>query len=242
VQTEKPNSDYKSAFKGQTRISGVKTKTAYQVDVLAENLDHPWAIIPFPDRKFLITEKSGKMQIYDESGLRFKSIEGFPEVDDRGQGGLLDVALDPDFSTNQMIFWSFSEKQSDGKNLMAVAKGKLNETLGRIENPEVIFRAKPAMDSKLHFGSRIVFDNDGNLFVSTGERSIIEGRVQAQDLSSALGKIFKITKNGEPAPGNPFVNQENTIPQIYSFGHRNVQSLAIHPETGDLWECEMGPR
>src|SRR5690606_2905642 len=160
VETEKPNSDYKSAFKGQTRISGVKTKTAYQVDVLAENLDHPWAIIPFPDRKFLITEKSGKMQIYDESGLRFKSIEGFPEVDDRGQGGLLDVALDPDFSTNQMIFWSFSEKQSDGKNLMAVAKGKLNETLGRIENPEVIFRAKPAMDSKLHFGSRIVFDKD----------------------------------------------------------------------------------
>ena len=242
VETEKPNSDYKSAFKGQTRISGVKTKTPYQVDVLAESLTKPWAVIPLPDGRLLITEKAGKMQIYDETGLRVKTIEGFPEVDDRGQGGLLDVALDPDFQNNQIIYWSFSEKQSDGKNLMAVAKGKLNESEGKVENPTVIFRAIPAMESTLHYGSRLVFDKDGNLFASTGERSIIEGRVQAQDLSSALGKIFKITKNGEPAPGNPFVNQENAVPQIYSFGHRNVQSLAIHPETGDLWECEMGPR
>jgi len=242
VETEKANSDYKPAFEGQTRIAGIKTKTAYRVDKLGENLNHPWAVIPLPDGRLLITEKAGKMQIYDETGSRIKTIEGFPAVDDRGQGGLLDVALDPDFEDDQMIYWSFSEKQPDGKNLLTVAKGKLNETAGKIENPAVIFRAEPAMESTLHFGSRLVFDKDGNLFVSTGERSIIEGRVQAQDLKSALGKIFKITKNGEAAPGNPFIDREDVVPQIYSFGHRNVQSLDIHPETGDLWEAEFGPR
>ena len=242
VETEKPNSNYKSAFKGQTRIAGVKTATPYQVDVLAESLTKPWAVIPLPDGRLLITEKAGQMQVYDETGLRVKTIEGLPEVDDRGQGGLLDVALDPDFLSNQMIYWSFSEEQVDGKNLMAVAKGKLNEPEGKVENPTVIFRAIPAMDSSLHYGSRLQFDKDGNLFVSTGERSIIEGRVQAQDLKSALGKIFKITKEGEAAPGNPFIGQEGTIPQIYAYGIRNAQGLAIHPETGDLWETEFGPR
>src|SRR5690606_29576579 len=120
------------------------------------------------------------------------TIEGLPKVDDRGQGGLLDVALDPDYSTNQMIFWSYSKPQSKGMNLMAVAKGKLNETSGKVEDIKVIFRATPAMDATLHYGSRLIFDKDGYLFVSTGERSIIEGRVQAQDLKSGLGKIFKM--------------------------------------------------
>ncbi len=242
VETEKPNSDYKAAFAGQTRISGVKTKTPYQIDILAKSLTKPWGIIPLPDGRLLITEKAGKMQIYDETGLRVKTIAGFPEVDDRGQGGMLDVALDPDFTSNQMIYWSFSEKQSDGKNLMAVAKGKLNESEEKIENPVVIFRAVPAMDSSLHYGSRLLFDKEGYLFVTTGERSIIEGRVQAQDLKSALGKIFRMDKDGNPAPDNPFLNQKDVIPQIYASGIRNAQGLDIHPETGDLWESEFGPR
>lgn len=240
--TEKANSDYKPAFKGQTRIAGIKTKTPYQVDILAKSLDRPWAIIPLPDGRLLITEKVGKMQIYDETGLRVKTIEGFPKVDDRGQGGMLDVALDPDFATNQMIYWSFSEKQADGKNLMAVAKGKLNEMDGKIEAPKVIFRATPSMDSSLHYGSRLIFDQEGYLFVTTGERSIIEGRVQAQDLKSGLGKIFKMDKEGNPAPDNPFLNQQGVIPQIYAYGIRNAQGLDIHPETSDLWENEFGPR
>src|SRR5690554_1305968 len=206
VETEKPNTNYPSAFEGQTRIAGVKTTTTYQVDKLASSLKNPWAIIPLPDGRLLITEKAGVMQIYDETGLKLKTIEGFPKVDDRGQGGLLDVALDPDFESTQMIYWSFSEPQSDGKNLMAVAKGKLNDSAGKVEDVKVIFRATPAMNSNLHFGSRLVFDKDGYLFVSTGERSILEGRVQAQDLKSALGKIFRMTKEGEPAPGNPFIN------------------------------------
>jgi aldose sugar dehydrogenase len=241
VETNKPNSNYKPAFVGQTRISGVKTITPYKVDKIAEKLGRPWAIIPLNDGRLLISEKSGYLEIRNSSGSLIKKITGLPDVDDAGQGGLLDVALDPDFTKNKIIYWSFSEKYGVG-NLTAVAKGKLNEASGIIENPKVIFRAIPALESVLHFGSRLVFDKAGYLFVTTGERSIIEGRVQAQQLNSGLGKIFKITKDGKPAPGNPFLNNPKAMPEIYAYGIRNAQSLDIHPVTGDLWEAEFGPR
>ncbi len=241
VETRKPNSNYKPAFSGQTRIAGVKTTTPYKVDKLAERIGKPWAVTPLPDGRLLLTDKSGYMDIRDASGALVKNITGFPAVDDRGQGGMLDVALDPGFTKNKTIYWSFSEK-SGNANLMAVAKGQLNEAAGRIDNPVVIFRATPALRSTLHFGSRLVFDKDGNLFVSTGERSILEGRAQAQLLNSGLGKIFRITKDGKPAPGNPFINQQGAMPEIYAYGIRNAQSLDIHPATGELWEAEFGPR
>ncbi len=241
LKTKKANTTYRPAFKGQTMIDSVITKTSYKVDKLAEKLGKPWAIITMPDGRLLINDKTGYMQIHDSSGALVKKITGLPKVDDAGQGGLLDVALDPDFTSNKIIYWSFSEKR-DSNNLMAVGKGRLNEKKGIVEKPIVIFRATPAMKGNYHFGSRLIFDKDGNLFVSTGERSILEGRVQAQSLSSGLGKIFKITPDGKPAPGNPFINQQGAMPEIYSYGNRNVQSLDIHPVTGDLWEAEFGPR
>lgn len=241
VETKKANTEYKPAFKGQTRIAGVKTVTPYKVEKIAEKLGNPWAVIPLPDGRLLLTIKSGFMQIHDAGGKLIKKITGFPAVEAFGQGGLLDVALDPAFKTNKTIYWSFSEK-SGTNNLMAVAKGQLDETGGTILNPVVIFRATPALNSMLHFGSRLIFAKDGNLFVSTGERSILEGRGQAQLLSSRLGKIFKITKEGKPAPGNPFLNQKDAMPEIYAYGIRNPQSLDIHPVTGELWEAEFGPR
>jgi glucose/arabinose dehydrogenase len=241
VETEKPNADYKPAFAGQTRIAAVKTTTPFKAEVIAENLGRPWAVIPYPGSRLLITEKSGYMELLKQNGSFIKKIIGFPEVDERGQGGMLDVALDPDFSNNKMIYWSFSEKNQNG-NLMAVAKGTINEEVGAIENPVVIFRATPALHSTLHFGSRLIFDKDGNLFVSTGERSILEGRAQAQLLTSDLGKIFKITKDGKPAPGNPFIGRSGVNPEIYAYGIRNSQGLDIHPVTGELWESEFGPR
>ncbi len=241
VETQSPNADYKPAFKGQTRIAGTTTKTPYKTDKLADDLKKPWAVIPLPDGRLLITQKGGDMQVRNTDGKLVKNLTGFPAVDDRGQGGMLDVALDPAFSTNQFIYWSFSEKQGND-NLMAVAKGQLNEAAGKVENVTIIFRATPSLNSTLHYGSRLVFDKDGHLFVSTGERSKLEGRVQAQDLSSGLGKIFKITKDGKPAPGNPFINQSKAMPQVYAYGIRNAQGLDIHPVTGDLWECEFGPR
>ena len=241
VETKKANTDYKPAFTGQTRIAGVKTVTPYKVEKIAEKLGRPWAIIPMPNGRLLITEKTGYMQIHDGNGTLVKKITGFPEVDPGAQGGMLDVALDPDFAKNKTIYWSYSEKYGKG-NLMAVAKGQLNEAESKIQNPVVIFRATPALRSGLHFGSRLLFDKDGNLFVSTGERSELEGRVQAQWLNSGLGKIFKITKDGKPAPGNPFMNQKDAMQEIYAYGIRNAQSLDIHPVTGELWEAEFGPR
>ena len=242
VETQKPNADYKPAFPGQTRVNGVQTKTPYEARMIAEGLGRPWAITPLPDGRLLLTEKSGYMEIRNEDGQLMKKITGLPSVDDRGQGGLLDVAPDTGFATNHIIYWSFSEKQTGDGNLTAVAKGKLNEETGLVENPVVIFRATPAFNSELHFGSRLQFDREGYLFVSTGERSILEGRPQAQWLHSGLGKIFRIGTDGRPAPGNPFLGRTDAMPEIYAYGFRNVQSLAIHPLTGDLWEAEFGPR
>jgi glucose/arabinose dehydrogenase len=240
VETQKAKADYSPAFAGQTRVAGAKTTTGYKVEKIAENLKNPWAVVPMPDGRLLITIKSGSMEIHDANGALVKKITGFPKVEDGGQGGLLDVVFDPDFSNNKIIYWSFSEKYDPG-NLTAVAKGKLNEAAGTIDNPMVIFRATPALNSSMHFGSRLVFDKDGNLFVSAGERSILEGRAQAQKLDAGLGKIFKITTDGKPAPGNPFINQPGVMPEIFAYGFRNPQGLDINPATGELWESEFGP-
>ena len=241
VETNKANSEYKPAFAGQTRIAGVKTTTPYKVEQMADGLYRPWAIAPMPDGRLLVTSISGYMTIHDANGTQLKKITGFPPVVAKAQGGLLDVALDPDFTANRTIYWSFSQQQGDS-NLTAVAKGQVSADELTIENPVVIFRATPALKSSLHFGSRLIFDKDGYLFVSTGERSNLDGRKQSQWLNSGLGKVFKITKEGKPAPGNPFLNTAGAIPEIYSYGHRNPQSLDIHPVTGDLWEAEFGPR
>jgi len=241
VETNKANTDYKPVLKGQTRVAGVKTNTAYKVEKIAEKLGRPWAVVPMPDGRLLVTDKSGFMQILNANGGIVKKITGFPEVVEKGQIGLLDVALDPGFTNNKMIYWSYAEDNEKG-NLMAVAKGKLNETDGLIQDPVVIFRATPALNSPAHMGSRLIFDKDGNLFVSTGERSEPAGRKQAQWLNSGLGKIFKITKDGKPARGNPFLNKSDAMPEIYAYGVRNPQSLDLHPVTGELWEAEFGPR
>ena len=238
----KPNTNYKPAFNGQTRITAVKTTTPYKVEKIAEHLGRPWAVVPLPDGNLILTEKSGYMMILSTDGKLLRKITGFPPVVDNGQGGLLDVAPDPAFMTNRTIYWTFSEKSGDSNNLTAVAKGQLDAKDSVIKNVTVIFRAIPALNSQYHFGSRLLFDKNGYLFVSAGERSILEGRKQAQDLSSGLGKIFRITKEGKAAPGNPFINQAGARPEIYSYGHRNPQSLDINPATGELWEAEFGPR
>jgi aldose sugar dehydrogenase len=241
VETRKPNSDYKPAFAGQTRIGSVKTTTPYTVTILTHSLKRPWGIGMLPDGRLLVTEKGGGMRIVTLKGEVSDAITGFPEVNPSGQGGMLDVAVDPDFKKNRMLYWTFSERTPEG-NLTAVAKGSLSADEKEIQNAKVIYRATPAYNGNLHYGGRLLIDPAGNLVISTGERSDLATRPQAQQLNSALGKILRITKDGQPAPGNPFIGKEDVRPELYSYGHRNVQGLAFHPQTGDLWESEMGPR
>ena len=241
VETKEPNSDYKPAFAGQTRIASVKSTTPYEYKVLTEALKSPWGITSLPDGRLLITEREGTMRLVTAAGQVSEPITGLPSVNAGGQGGLLGVRVDPEFATNRTVYWVFSEPRSDG-NLTAVAKGKLSADEKKIENPTVIYRATPAYKGTLHYGGRILVGQDGNLVISTGERSDLVTRPQAQSLNSGLGKVIRITKDGQPASGNPFAGNANARPELYSYGHRNVQGLAIHPVTGDIWEGEFGPR
>ncbi|HLT64759.1 MAG TPA: PQQ-dependent sugar dehydrogenase [Flavobacterium sp.] len=241
VETASPNTNYSPAFEGQTRVGSITTTTPYEVEVISTNLQSPWGITYLPDGRLLVTEKQGRLKIFSTSGVLEKTITGIPNVVNSGQGGLLDVAVDPNFSSNRMIYWTQAHSHASG-NLTAVAKGRLSDDETTIENPVTIFQATPAYSGSLHFGSRIVFDDEQNLFVSTGERSSAEMRMNAQDKSTGLGKVFRINRNGEAVASNPFVNDNSAMPQVYSYGHRNPQGLAIHPVTKELWQTEMGAR
>jgi len=241
VETARPNSSYSPFFSGQTRVAGVKTATSYDGRILTTNLSSPWGITTMPDGRLLITEKGGTMRIATTTGILSQPITGLPAVNSGGQGGLLGVRLDPAFSANRMVYWVFSEPTNDG-NLTSVGKGRLSANETTIENPTVIYRATPAYRGTAHYGGRILFDRNGNLLISTGERSDNATRPLAQSLNAGLGKIVRITKEGQPAAGNPFAGQADARPEIYSWGHRNPQGLAIHPVTGDLWQTEHGPR
>ncbi|MGV3504741.1 MAG: PQQ-dependent sugar dehydrogenase [Adhaeribacter sp.] len=241
VETQKANTSYQPAFAGQTRVGSVKSTTAYEGKVLTSDLQNPWGLTSLPDGRLLITEKAGTMRIATTTGNVSAPITGLPKVSDEGQGGLLGLRLDPDFEQNRTVYWVFSEPLPEG-TLTSVAKGRLSADEKKIEGARVIYRATPAYKGTLHYGGRILFDKDANLLVSTGERSDTVTRPQAQHLNSSLGKIIRITKEGKPANGNPFAGKSGAKPEIYTYGHRNVQGLAFHPETGDLWENEFGPR
>lgn len=241
VETKQANTNYPPAFEGQTRISGVKTTTPIDSKVINSSLTRPWGIGVLPDGRLLVTEKAGSMRIATTSGQLSEPITGIPPVNAAGQGGLLGVTIDPAFTSNRMIYWTFAESTANG-NLTSAAKGTLAADEKRLENVSIIYRATPAYNGTLHYGSRILVDNTGNLLISTGERSDLATRPQAQDLNSALGKIIRITKDGQPAPGNPYIGQANARPEIYSYGHRNVEGMAINPANGEIWISEMGPR
>jgi glucose/arabinose dehydrogenase len=241
VETKPANTSYPPAFTGQTRINGVKTSAAYQSTVLTSALASPWGITSLPDGRLLITEKAGRMRIVTTTGTVSNAITGIPAVNTGQQGGLLGLCIDPQFTSNRMVYWVFSENVSGG-TVTAVAKGRLADNEASIENATVIYRANPSYNGALHYGGRILFDNTGNLFVSTGERSDLATRPLAQSVTAALGKIIRITTSGAPAAGNPTFSQSGALPELFSIGHRNPQGIAIHPKTGELWQSEHGPR
>ena len=241
VETQTPTADYKPAFPGQTRAPGSQTKTKLQITVINHGLKSPFALRCLPDGRFIVTEKGGTMRILKADGSYEKNIEGLPAVATGGQGGLLDVNFDSSFAQNRTLFWTYSEQAPDGFQL-AVAKGVLSADGSKLENVRVIYHAKPAYKGHLQFGSRIVFDKQGNLFVSTGEHSADEMRVKAQDPGTAIGKILHITRDGKPVPGGPFAQKTDALPEVYAYGLRNPEGMAINPATGEIWESEFGPR
>ena len=241
VETNPPNTNYSPAFLGQTRIGSVHTTTPFSTMIITTSLTSPWGITSLPDGRLLVTEKAGNMRIVTSTGVVSSAITGIPAVNSSGQGGLLGVRIDPNFSTNRMIYWVFSENQTGG-TITAVAKGSLSVDEARIEGATVIYRSSPAENSTLHYGGRILFDATGNLLISTGERSNLSTRPLAQSVTASLGKIIRITTNGLPAAGNPSIAGAGSLPELYSLGHRNPQGIAIHPATGELWQSEHGPR
>ncbi len=232
--------DQRPTFAGQTRACGVKSSVAFDVTVVARGLDSPWAVEPLPGGDLLITEKPGTMRIVSASGTIGAPIQGVPDVDDRGQGGLLDVALSPTFATDRTIYWSYSEPRTGG-NATSVARGVLSTDRTRLDNVRVIFRALPTFDGAAHFGSRLMFGRDGMLYVTTGDRSSKVIRPQAQHLDSHMGKVLRIRPDGTAPNDNPFTGQTNARPEIWSLGHRNIQSAVFDPQ-GRLWTVEHGAK
>lgn len=211
------------------------------VETVIDGLVNPWAIAQLPDGSWLITERGGALRLL-RNGKLSEPISGTPRVDARGQGGLLDVALDPDFASNRLVYLSFSEPGEGGTNSTAVFRGRLNQEGTVLEEGAVIFSQVPKERSTKHFGSRLVFDDEGRLFVTTGERSDADIRVQAQELDSHIGKIIRINPDGSVPEDNPFIGKEGVLPEIYAYGVRNVQAAALQPDSGMLWEIEHGPR
>ena len=241
IETRRANvPEQRPAFPGQTRACAAPSGVGFDVVVLAKGLEHPWAVEPLPGGDLLVTERPGRMRIVSAGGSTGQPIAGVPAVDARDQGGLLDVALGPTFDADRTIFWSFSEPR-DGGNATSVARGVLSADGRSLEQVRVIFRAMPTFDGAMHFGSRLVFDRDGMLFVTLGERSDKRIRPQAQQLDSHMGKVLRITPDGQPAPGNPFAGKPGAKPEIWTLGHRNVQAAALDSQ-GRLWIVDHGPQ
>lgn len=210
-----------------------------QIETLAQGLEHPWALAVLPDGRFLITERPGRLRVVSRGGAIAEPVAGVPAVFAHGQGGLLDVALAPNFETSRLIYMSYAEPGANDTAGTAVARGRINTTLSAIENLEVIFRQEPKVSGGNHFGARLVFRRDGTLFVTLGERFRF---APAQDPRNHLGSIVRINPDGTPPRDNPRIDQHQARPETWSYGHRNIQAAALHPETGALWIAEMGPR
>ena len=209
-----------------------------QAETVAKGFEHPWALAFLPDGRMLVTERPGRLRIVEGDGRVSKPVDGVPRVFARGQGGLLDVALDPRFAENRLVYLSYAEPGEGSTAGTAVARGKLGE--GKLEDVQVIYRQQPKVEGGNHFGSRLVFARDGTLFVTQGDRFAY--REKAQDLSSGLGKIVRINPDGSVPKDNPFVGRAGARPEIWSYGHRNVQSAALDSQSGRLWTVEHGAR
>jgi glucose/arabinose dehydrogenase len=215
----------------------VSEQARFRVEHLTGGLDHPWSLAFLPGGGFLVSERPGRLRRVDADGrLLDKPVGGLPEIRARGQGGLLDVALHPQFEANKWVYLSYVEPGPGGMGT-AVARGRLRGD--RLSDTEVLFRMLPKSRSGRHFGSRLVFDRDGHLFITLGDRG---DRPRAQDLGDHAGSVIRLNDDGSVPADNPFVGRPDARPEIYSYGHRNIQGATLHPSTGQLWTHEHGPQ
>ena len=226
------------AFEGQTRAPVLAEDIALETTVIAEGLDSPWGMDQLPDGSWLVTERPGQLRLVGADGALGDPISGVPAVDNRDQGGLLDVLAAPDFEESRRIWISYSKPFEGGDNATAVSTATLSDDGTALQDVQEIWVQQPATPSTMHFGSRLVLDNDGGLFITTGERSDREFRHLAQDVNTTLGKVVRVDPmTGEPKGGGA----ESGLPEIWSWGHRNMQAATLGPD-GALWTVEHGPR
>lgn len=218
-------------------VSAATPSPVLKAVTVASGLNHPWGLVFLPDGRMLVTERSGQLRLIDADGHVSAALMGVPAVHAAGQGGLLDIALDPAFASNQRIYLSYAEPGSGGTSGTAVYRARIDLTRLALVDGSVIFRQKPKTTGDGHYGSRLIFARDGTLFVTLGERQKF---TPAQDRSVLLGKVVRIHADGSVPGDNPFSKVAGTLPEIWSLGHRNVQGAALHPQTGQLWTSEHG--
>ncbi|NDY96808.1 PQQ-dependent sugar dehydrogenase [Wenzhouxiangella sp. C33] len=241
-ETRPPEADYEPAFQGQTRAPKPAATEAWTTETVAQGLEHPWAIDFLPDGAMLVTERPGRLRVVSADGDISDPVSGVPAVDARRQGGLLDIALAPDFESSRTLYLSFSEPHEDGTNNTAVARARLSEDATALEEVEIIFSQYPSVESVGHYGSRIVFQDADTIWVTMGDRQGHPVRQNAQDPTNLIGTVARIHTDGSIPDDNPFIDHQENAPEMWSWGHRNIQAADVHPETGELWTVEHGPR
>lgn len=243
VEVGPPNvPEFKPAFEGQTRAKAVHTQAKFRVKDIAGPFEEPWALAFLPDGRMLVTEKhEGRLLAVAKDGKSSVEVAGVPKVDGRGQGGLLDVELSPTYSKDSWVYLSYYEPREGGNGLAVLRAKWVEGDKPTLQASEVLFRMMPTLDSTMHAGGRLVFTPDGNLFITLGERSVMEGRKQARLPNSHFGKVVRITPDGKVPSDNPFVNNKEYKPEIWSSGHRNVLAADLDAKNR-LWVVEMGPR
>lgn len=231
---------FAAGSQAQEVIEADSATTKLRIVTVAEGLTHPWGLAFLPDGRMLVTERSGQMRLVTPEGEKGPALQGLPEIVSRNQGGLLDVTLDPNFEQNQWVYFAFSEPGEGGTSGTSVARGKLGDN--QLNDVKIIFAQKPKVKSNGHFGSRLVFKDDGTLFITMGDRQQDHKERLPQKLDSHIGTVARIHPDGSVPSDNPFIEDKNALPEIWSYGHRNIQGADLHPITRELWTGEHGPQ